>query len=123
MPRKNPPKEKRFKPGQSGNPSGRPEGSKNRSTVARQVLSMIGMFPKKKLKELKEIFPQITNKMTVEEIMTIVQAGRATTKADPHSYEKVMDSAYGKPKQDIDLAGNLNIAQVLDELDKKKLKS
>lgn len=34
-----PPKHSRFKPGQSGNPSGRPKGAKNVDTVLREMLS------------------------------------------------------------------------------------
>lgn len=34
----NPPKENRFKPGQSGNPSGRPKGSKNLDTIFMEAL-------------------------------------------------------------------------------------
>lgn len=35
-----PPKEHRFKPGQSGNPRGRPKGSQNEETSFREVVSM-----------------------------------------------------------------------------------
>lgn len=34
-----PPKQTQFKPGQSGNPGGRPKGSKNLSTVMNEILS------------------------------------------------------------------------------------
>ena len=34
-----PPRATRFKPGQSGNPKGRPRGSKNESTILREMLS------------------------------------------------------------------------------------
>ncbi|ODS03463.1 hypothetical protein AUC71_09630 [Methyloceanibacter marginalis] len=34
-----PPKEHQFKPGQSGNPKGRPKGSKNEATIWREVMS------------------------------------------------------------------------------------
>ncbi len=37
---KKPPKATRFKPGQSGNPKGRPKGSKNFSAVVKDVLNM-----------------------------------------------------------------------------------
>ncbi|MBR1211097.1 DUF5681 domain-containing protein [Bradyrhizobium sp. JYMT SZCCT0180] len=33
-----PPQQHRFKPGQSGNPKGRPRGSKNESTLVREIL-------------------------------------------------------------------------------------
>jgi Family of unknown function (DUF5681) len=33
-----PPEEHRFKPGQSGNPKGRPKGTKNTATVLREIL-------------------------------------------------------------------------------------
>jgi hypothetical protein len=33
-----PPREHRFKPGQSGNPKGRPKGKKNTATVLREIL-------------------------------------------------------------------------------------
>lgn len=35
---KNPPVERRFKPGQSGNPAGRPKGRRNFATLARRLL-------------------------------------------------------------------------------------
>ena len=36
---RNPPRHSRFKPGQSGNPNGRPKGSKNIATIVREVLA------------------------------------------------------------------------------------
>lgn len=36
-----PPPERQFRPGQSGNPKGRPKGSQNRHTTIRKVLSQI----------------------------------------------------------------------------------
>ena len=39
-----PPRAHQFKPGQSGNPKGRPKGSKNESTILREILQQkIGM--------------------------------------------------------------------------------
>lgn len=39
-----PPRASQFKPGQSGNPKGRPKGSKNESTILREILQQkIGM--------------------------------------------------------------------------------
>lgn len=92
---------KGFKPGQSGNPSGKPPGTKNRSTIARKVLEMRGLLSKGRMEGLKAKFPEVTDSMTVEEIMTIVMAENAIT-GDDKAYKAVMDSAYGAPKQDID---------------------
>lgn len=33
-----PPEEHKFRPGQSGNPKGRPKGSKNESTILRELM-------------------------------------------------------------------------------------
>ena len=92
---------KEFKPGESGNPAGRPVGSKNRSTIARKVLEMRGLLSKEKMDNLKTKFPDITDQMSVEEIMTIVMADGAIS-GDDKAYKAVMDSAYGAPKQEVD---------------------
>ena len=36
-----PPRSRRFKPGQSGNPKGRPKGAKNRDTILRELLNSL----------------------------------------------------------------------------------
>lgn len=90
-----------FQPGQSGNPAGKPVGTKNRSTIARKVLEMKGLLPPEKMNQLKVKFPEITNDMSVEEIMTIVMAENAIMGEDKH-YKALMDSAYGAPKQELD---------------------
>ncbi len=77
-----PNKETQFKPGQSGNPNGRPRGSKNRSTIIRQILEMDCNLPNEIMETLKEEFPDITKKLTIEEVMTIIQARRAITESD-----------------------------------------
>jgi hypothetical protein len=101
---------KGFKPGQSGNPDGRAIGSKNRSTIARKILEMRSILPAERMTALKAQFPEITDNMTVEEIMTIVMAEGAMS-GDDKSYKAVMDSAYGAPKQEIDsnVSGQINV--------------
>ncbi len=48
-----PPKEHRWRPGQSGNPRGRPRGSKNESTILRETLHRkIGIRVEGKLKKI-----------------------------------------------------------------------
>jgi len=81
---------------------GRPKGVKNRSTIVRQILEMKGVIPAEAFDKLKGIFPELKNDITVEEIMTIQQVNKAIKKADTNAYSKLMDSAYGLPKQTID---------------------
>lgn len=96
---------KPFKEGEAwtGNKEGRPPGTKNRSTIARKILEMRAIFPKAKFDKLKEIYPELTENMTVEEVMTIIQIDNAVDKADDKSYRAIMDSAYGAPKMTGDL--------------------
>lgn len=92
---------KGFKPGESGNPDGRPVGAKNRSTIARKVLEMKALFNADTFEKLQEQFPEITKESTAEEIMTIIQVSNAVSGCDK-AYKAVMDSAYGAPKQELD---------------------
>lgn len=115
-----PPIETQFQPGQSGNPEGRPPGSKNRSTIARKILQMKGALPKETMDKLKQFFPEINNSMTIEEIMTIKMTAQAITKGDTQAYKAVMDSGYGNPNQSVsgpdEKPIKLTIVPTLEEL-------
>lgn len=93
------PIETRFKKGQSGNPNGRPKGVKNRSTIARKILEMTGALPEELISNLKKMFPEVKNNMTIEEIMTLKMTSKAITRGDVNAYKAVMDSGYGRPEQ------------------------
>ncbi len=83
---------KPFKKGQSGNPNGRPKGSKNRSTIARKWLSA----------ETKGKNP-ITGEeeiLTQEDLMTLAQLRKAIN-GDTPAYNALEDSAYGKATQEV----------------------
>jgi hypothetical protein len=69
-----------FKKGQSGNPAGRPKGSRNRSTI---------------LKELLDINDQ-------ELKMHQAQIDKAIQQKDTAAYKAVLDSAYGAPVQQVE---------------------
>lgn len=90
------------------NREGRPKGTKNRSTIARKILEMSCVLPKNNFEKLKELYPEIAFNMTIEEVMTIIQANKAITKQDTAAYEKLLDSAYGKPAQDLSIASTLD---------------
>lgn len=85
-------KKHEFKKGQSGNPKGRPKGSRNRSTIAREWL---------------EVSQYITNPITGEkekleqqDIMTLAIIKKARD-GDVAAYKALLDSAYGQAVQTI----------------------
>ena len=89
---------KSYNKGESGNPNGRPKGSRNRSTIAREMLALMS----------KQINP-ITGdeqELTHEEIITLAQVSKAMKDQDTNAYKALMDSAYGAPKQEIDQTVN-----------------
>ena len=92
------------------NLDGRPEGSKNRATIAKQILEMVAIVPDDVFETLKSVYPDIAKKMTAEEVATIVMVGSAI-KGDVNAYKAVMDSAYGAPKQEVN--GNITNTPVM----------
>lgn len=88
-----------FKKGKSGNLSGRPKGSKNRSTIARQYLDLITKH--------KNVLTGEIESLTQEEMITLAMLNKAS-KGDVNAYKAVMDSAFGAPKQTTDT--NLNVS-------------
>lgn len=107
---------KHWKPGESGNPNGRPKGP-SRTTIAKRVLEMQSILPDKIFEKLKELYPGLQQKMTSEELATIVQISNAISKGDTAAYKAVMDSAYGAPKQEIATTVN----DVTDDFDYSEL--
>jgi hypothetical protein len=93
----------KMKKGTTLNPNGRPKGVRNRSTIVREILAMKGVIPDEVFKSLKEIFPTLNNKMTIEEVMTISIANKAITESDVNAYKALMDSGYGAPTQQTDI--------------------
>ena len=91
---------KKFKPGQSGNPKGRPKGAKNRSTVIKRWLEAIDKGKNPMTGEVEE--------MSVEDKMTLALIGKAL-KGDTQAYKALMDIAYGQPKQEIENTGQSEV--------------
>jgi hypothetical protein len=81
-----------WKKGQSGNPKGRPKGSKNRSTIAKKWLEVKEKFRNPITGEIEEL--------TQEDITTLAQILKAR-KGDTNAYKALEDSAYGSPTQQI----------------------
>lgn len=91
------PKENNLKPkwdkGESGNPNGRPKGSKNRSTIARQWLEVN--------QNLKNPITGVNETMSQEDLMTLALIKKARD-GDVNAYKALMDSGYGAPVQQIE---------------------
>ena len=84
---------KSWSPGQSGNPNGRPKGSKNRSTIAKRWLESNQKF-KNPITNEEETLSQ-------EDIMSLALIKKARN-GDVNAYKALEDSAYGAPVQQID---------------------
>ena len=84
---------KPFEEGKSGNPNGRPKGSKNRSTIARQWLEVN--------QKLKNPLTGENETMSQEDLMTLALIKKAR-EGDVNAYKALMDSGYGAPVQQIE---------------------
>lgn len=92
-----PKEETQFKPGVSGNPKGRPKGSRNRSTIVRQILEMENILPDEIHKALVKQFPDLKKNISVEEMMVLVMVRKSVAQGgDVRAFTAIMDSAYGK---------------------------
>ena len=79
--------------GESGNPNGRPKGSKNRSTIARRWMEVN--------QSLKNPLTSETELMSQEDLMTLALIKKAR-EGDVAAYKALMDSGYGSPVQQIE---------------------
>lgn len=104
-----PPKEYQYKPGESGNLRGRGKEVPNRSTVAKYVLEMIVEPPESTLRNLNAMYPAFFEKKgkkwTNSFIMNLRLAQKALVGGDVAAYTALMDSAYGRARQSMELSG------------------
>jgi hypothetical protein len=99
MPNKENIKSHEYKKGESGNPKGRPKGSKNRSTIAKKWLQV--------MQKKKNVLTGELENLSFEDLMTLAQIQKAIEDKDVQSYKALMDSAFGGVIQQNDM--NLNI--------------
>jgi hypothetical protein len=85
--------EPRWEKGESGNPNGRPKGSKNRSTIARQWLETT--------QKAKNPITGIEEILTQEDLGTLAMV-KKMREGDVSAYKELMNSAYGAPLQQIE---------------------
>lgn len=85
--------EPRWTKGESGNPNGRPKGSKNRSTIARYWMEVE--------QKLKNPLTGTDETMSQEDLMTLAMIKKAR-EGDVAAYKALMDSGYGAPIQQVE---------------------
>ena len=112
-------KEGNLKPawdkGESGNPNGRPKGSKNRSTIARYWLEVN--------QKLKNPLTGTDETMSQEDLMTLALIKKAR-EGDVAAYRALMDSGYGAPVQQIEQTQtNVDLSDLTTDEIKELLKS
>lgn len=92
-----------FKKGQSGNPNGRPKGSRNRSTIIRELLEQAAL--KKVQKIQSELLIDEDGKEIPQQTIADQVAAALLIKAlsgDVSAARELLDSSYGKLTEKID---------------------
>ena len=85
-----------FEKGESGNPNGRPKGSRNRATIVRQWLEIN-----------RETINPLTGKkekMEIQDEMVLKQIEKSL-EGDTAAFKELMDSAHGKAVQSFEHSG------------------
>ncbi len=78
---------KPYKKGESGNPSGKPKGTRNRSTIVREWMEAIERAKNPITGEVEEL--------SQADIATLAVLKKARA-GDVNAYRELMDSGYGK---------------------------
>ena len=83
-----------YKKGQSGNPAGRPKGSKNRSTIIKEILSLMVQVKDHNGDEVWQ---------SNEYRMVQAMVNKAIEKGDVAAFNALYDNLYGKLKDTVDM--------------------
>ena len=85
-----------FEKGTSGNPNGRPKGSRNRSTIVRHWLEVMQNVNNPVTGETQDL--EIQDQITLQQIVKALEG-------DTNAYKELMDSAHGKAVQAFEHSG------------------
>lgn len=86
---------KSWKKGESGNLKGRRLGSRNRSTVVKEWFKV--------MKTARNPINGLEETQTMEDWLTVMQFHKGITRSDTAAYKALMGSAYGEPKETLDV--------------------
>jgi capsid portal protein len=95
--------EPRWQKGESGNPAGKPKGTRNRSTIVREWLEV--------QQSVKNPITGETQLLEQQDIMTLALIKKAR-EGDVNAYRELMDSAHGKQTNQIEGSMHLTGLQV-----------
>ena len=86
-----------WQKGQSGNPNGRPKGSRNRKKVLEEIMCADIDLEKVSNEELKEVFG-LSGKISAFELMSYRMTQKAIN-GDTHTFKVLVEMLDGKPLQ------------------------
>lgn len=90
-----------FKPGQSGNPNGKPKGSKSFKTILSELLDKkVKNEGIKSAQEIQEMFPD--GDLTYKQALMVRMIAIAVINPESKSAERIMNRVEGLPKQTIE---------------------
>lgn len=98
-----PNKETQFKPGQSGNPNGRPKGAEGRAAIAKKWLSVMS--------EGENIITRQHEELTEEDwqFLSLVKQGR---RGNVKAIEMLFEMLYGPIEKKLEHGGNISLEQI-----------
>lgn len=102
-----------WKPGESGNPFGRPQGSRNISSILKELLEI----------ELETEDPISGEKISVP-VSTIINARlvRKAMDGDNKAIREIYDRIEGRPKQKLDVTGDMKVKAFLNDCMSRAIK-
>ena len=86
---------KNWEKGVSGNPKGRPKGSKNRATIVKHWMEA--------KRDYKNPLNGLIEHLSQEDVLTLAMINKGV-KGDVSAYRALMDSLYGAVKQTMELS-------------------
>jgi hypothetical protein len=103
---------KPFPKGVSGNPAGKPKGTRNRSTIIKQWLEVE--------ERIKNPLTGIDERLQQQDLMTLAIIEKARN-GDVNAYKELMDGCYGKIPN-INNNQNVNVEDMTEEQRLEKLR-
>lgn len=97
---------KQFRPGESGNPSGKPEGTKDRATVYRPLLDMV-------IEVADPTVKGATKWVTLYEAMALGQI-QSAMKGNTRAWQEIQDSLHGKLTDKTEHSGEVRLKTAKD---------